>query len=536
MKNLRNILLFLFVAAPHLIMANVRLNGLFADHMVIQQKTNIPVWGWADPNEPIMVKCSWGAEASTKANADGTWKVYVKTPKAGGPFQMTIAGKNSLVINDVLSGEVWLCAGQSNMARKMYNWTKDAKETKYQPIVEAIRHEVANANDPWLRAIEVPPVPSMYEKKKDFKANWRMAIKGHVDSITATGYYFAKVLREKLNVPVGLVQCSMGGTPIESWISEEAYLNSPELKEWAKESRAHVMEIAAEMDRPDYVDEKYEAAYKKWEADGKKGVGPQKSVHPKDDKRVVSTLYNGIIAPVVPYAIKGILWYQGEANSKQRPAMYSTYLEALINGLRKDWGQDDLPFYYAQLANFSARSKERNKGWSIVCDQMRRTLKIPHTGMAVLCDIGEAKDVHPHNKIDVGKRLALWALKNDYGVKVPEVSGPLYQSSTIEEDKIIVTFSHAGSGLMVANKYLTDDAKPSKDALRSFQICSANGVWKAANAKIISKDKIEVSSAEVKNPLYVRYAWSYNPEGVNLYNKEGLPAAVFTTEKYKSKN
>jgi len=243
-------------------------------------------------------------------------------------------------------------------------------------------------------------------------------------------------------------------------------------------------------------------------------------------------LYNGMLSAVVPYAIKGAIWYQGESNAGYMTEHYEDYFSAMIRSWRKEWGRGDFPFYWAQLANFRDPNADplEEDGWASICDQQRRTLKLPNTGMAVLIDIGEAKDIHPRNKPDVGKRLALWALAKDYGIDVPAYSGPLYKISEVKGSKILLRFSQVGSGLMVGSKNLMDDAVEIDEPLKRFQICGKNRAWQWADAMIVSKDTIEVSHPEIAEPVVVRYAWSSNPEGANLYNKEGLPASLFTTE------
>ncbi|NIY16559.1 MAG: hypothetical protein GWM98_17520, partial [Nitrospinaceae bacterium] len=251
-----------------------------------------------------------------------------------------------------------------------------------------------------------------------------------------------------------------------------------------------------------------------------------------------ATIFNGMVNPVIPYAIKGTIWYQGEANSGYNPHRYGRNFRAMISSWRRHWGQGDFPFYFAQLANYGS-PKASSEGWPTVCDQQRRTLGLKNTGMAVLYDIGESRDVHPHNKMDVGRRLALWALKHDYpsaerrgGGKAASIvcSGPLYRSHSITDGKVVVLFDHAGSGLMTGEKPVMDAARETGEPLRFFEICGADRQWKQAQAEITGKDTVTVTHPEVPEPVSVRYGWSKNPEGANLYNKEGLPASIFTTE------
>ncbi|CAH8281444.1 sialate O-acetylesterase [Mariniflexile fucanivorans] len=531
MKLKVKILLFIVAVLPKALFADVKVNAIFSNHMVVQRDTKIPVWGWADPNEKVEVTGSWGKTAAVVTGANGRWRVDLQTPKAGGPYTITISGKNKIVINDVLSGEVWLCTGQSNMDFALGKFLNDSREPQYQPLVEHIRNEVANANDDQLRHIEVLQNTSLFEKQTEFKGEWISAVPNQVNKITATGYFFAKELRKRLNVPIGLVECSWGGTRVQPWISEETYMLDKDLKDYFEATRKEINETIKKMDAKDYVDADYEHALAIWKEKGEKGNKPKPTKHPKDDMQLPATLYNGMLNSIIPYAIKGAIWYQGESNGVYMPNEYEDYFTAMINGWRSDWNQGDFSFYWVQLAGCERANDEADKGWATVNDKLRRSLKLPNTGMAVLYDIGEASDIHPHNKMDAGKRLALWALEKDYNKKVDAVSGPLYKSKKVKGNKIQLQFTEVGSGLTVANKHLLNEAVSVNEPLKTFEIVGEDGKWQPAEAKIISKNKIEVWNAAVSNPTNVRYAWAGYPEGANLYNKEGLPAAVFSTEK-----
>lgn len=525
------LLIPLLALSLNALFADVTLNSLFSDHMVLQHNTTIPVWGWADPKEAIVVTSSWGETLETVTAKDGTWRVSLKTPEAGGPYHLSVTGKNTIVINDILAGEVWLCTGQSNMDFAMKKFINDSREEKYQPLVEYFRNEVATANDPWLRHIEVPQTTSVFEQKKNFDGQWVSVNSEDIGKITATGYFFAKELRKYLNVPVGLVECSWGGTRIQPWLSEEAYNSDEELKTYFEESREKIKKQIEEYGPAnEYVDTSYEGRFQAWKDGGKKTNRPYPKEHPTVSKQIESTLYNGMLSAVIPYGIKGVIWYQGESNSHYLEEEYEKYFTTMIKSWRADWGIGDFPFYWAQLAAYKVNDERSDLGWAMVNDHLRRGMELPNTGMAVLHDIGEAKDVHPHNKMDAGKRLSLWALEKDYGISIPVISGPLYKSSKVVDNTVIVEFSSTGSGLMVGKKELMYDTEMSLAPLKWFQIKGKDGVWKEATAKIISKESVKVYSSEVDQPIAVRYAWSSNPEGANLYNREGLPAAVFTTE------
>lgn len=531
MKLKFKILLFIVFILPIALFADVKVNAIFSNHMVVQRDTKIPVWGWADPNEKVEVTGSWGKSSTTVTRADGKWRLDLQTPKAGGPYTITISGKNKIEISDVLSGEVWLCTGQSNMDFALGKFLNNSKDPQYQTLVEYIRNEVANANDDRLRHIEVLQKTSLFKKQTEFKGQWISAVPNQVNKISATGYFFAKELRKQLNVPIGLVECSWGGTRVQPWISEETYMLDKDMKDYFEANRKETNETIKIMDDKDYVDDNYERALAIWKEKGGKDNKPKPTSHPKEDVQLPATLYNGMLNSIIPYAIKGAIWYQGENNAVYMPNEYEDYFSAMINGWRSDWNQGDFSFYWVQLAGCKRANDEADKGWATVNDKLRRTLKLPNTGMAVLYDIGEESDIHPHNKIDVGSRLSLWALKKDYHKKVAAVSGPLYKSKKIKGNKVQIKFTEVGSGLMVAKKSLLEAAILVSEPLEWFEIVGKDGEWKPAEAKIVSKNKIEVWNTSMNNPVNVRYAWSGYPKGANLYNKEGLPAAVFSTEK-----
>ncbi|MFY0626771.1 MAG: hypothetical protein JXR07_10760 [Reichenbachiella sp.] len=526
------LLILIFVAFPLVSRGNVTLNALFSDHMVVQRETKIPVWGWANPDEKISIKASWGAEAETVAGIDSTWQIKLKTPKAGGPYQINIEGENTIVLEDVLSGEVWLCGGQSNMDHHLSTYTKDAREPQYQPLVDYIREEIKTADDPRLRTMVVPHRTSIHEKKLNFDATWQSVNPEKTGNFSATGYFFAKELRRKLNIPIGIIECARGATRVQPWISEATYMSDEEMKAYFLEEQSKTNKKLAVMNAPNYIDTTYQQALKVWKNKGKTGRKPRPIPHPEQDITIPGTYYNGMVAAIVPYSIKGIIWYQGESNTQYKTDSYEKYFSMLISSWRKDWKQGDFPFYWAQLSAFRESNEDplEENGWASINDQQRRTLKLPKTGMAVTYDIGEAKDIHPHNKMDVGKRLSLWALKNEYGFKDTVYSGPLFKNYKIKNGKIEIIFDQVGAGLMVGEKVLLKETKQDSTTLKRFQIAAEDGQWKWANAVIISKNKISVSHPDIPNPTIVRYAWSENPEGANLYNKEGLPAAVFSTE------
>ncbi|MEO1855927.1 MAG: sialate O-acetylesterase [Rubritalea sp.] len=479
-------IVFAAAALPFCAMADVKPAQIFMDHMVIQRETQAPVWGTADASEPVTVTGSWGESAQTVTRADGTWRVQLQTPAAGGPHTITIKGSNSVELRDVLSGEVWVCSGQSNMDFSLKMLSKVVRNEAYKSVNDYLKHETDTADDHLLRQFTV----SRQSTRTNLKGEWILTKPEQVSAFTATGYFFGRELRRELKVPVGLIKASVGGTVIEPWIPEEGFQSTPEM--------------TAFMNAPHKVPRHQSPTY----------------------------LFNTMVRSVIPYAIKGVIWYQGESNQKKRPALYGTHFETLITYWRRLWGQGNFPFYYAQLANYKGISDEpvEYDNWALICEQQRRALVLENTGMAVLNDIGDPKDGHPKNKIDVGKRLAAWALKKDYGVNLPVWSGPLYQSHEIQDGKVTIRFDHVGSGLMTGSKHLMEATKATNDPLQRFQICGKDRKWQWADARISGKDTVEVSHADIAEPTIVRYAWSINPEGANLYNREGFPASLFTTE------
>ena len=483
-------------STPSVSWADVVPAALFTDHMVIQRETQAPVWGSADAGEKVTVIGSWGESATTTADASGKWMVKLKTPEAGGPHTLTLKGNNTIEINDVLSGEVWFCSGQSNMDFEMRRLAKASEKRtapEHIPAANYIKNEMETACDNNLRQFTVEKIKSAQIPLTTLKGSWVDSSPENNPGFSGTAYFFGRELRKELNVPIGLIKCAVGGTRIELWMPAEAY----------------------------EADQEMTAYFQK-------------------NSKLVSALFNGMVHPVMPYAIRGTIWYQGEANTKYNTLHYGRHFSALISAWRNLWGQGEFPFYFVQLTNYQGREQAsydpsemepvEYDGWPSVCDQQRRTLRMKNTGMVVSSDIGEAHDVHAHNKVDVGKRLALWALKHDYQKPVPVCSGPLYKSHKIVGKQVIIHFDHAGSGLMTGSKTGMEATQETQAPLTYFQICGADRQWKWAQAEITGKDSVTVSHPEVPNPTVVRYAWSTNAKAANLYNKEGLPASIFTTE------
>jgi sialate O-acetylesterase len=461
--------------------AQLRLPAVIGDHMVLQRDAQVPIWGWAPPGETVRVVPGWDSDApvSAVAGADGAWRSSVKTPAAGGPFSITIAaGGASITVNDVLSGEVWLCSGQSNMempvayAHRGYAGVKNWKE------------EVAAADFPRIRLFSVAKAASA-APVRDCKGAWVACSPATVGTFSGTAYFFGRDVHRALDVPVGLIQSAWGGTPAESWTSEEGLRDFPEL---AEPSAAVARARAAGESRPE-------------------------SRPASRPPNTPASLYNGMIAPLVPYAIRGAIWYQGESN-RGRYLQYRSLFPAMIADWRRSFGVGDFPFYYVQIAPFEYRDAPGLSAGLREAQAMTMRV-VPNTGMVATTDVGDPKDIHPKDKQEVGRRLALWALAKTYGRPVA-CAGPVYLSMTIEGDAVRVAFENA-EGLVARGAALT-----------AFEIAGEDRKFVAAEAAIRGPTVV-VRSAAVARPVAVRFAHGDAPEP-NLFNAAGLPAYPFRTD------
>lgn len=476
--------------------ADVRLPAVFSDHMVLQRGTPVPVWGWAEPGEQVTVSVG-GQTRKTTASAAGEWRVTFGKLDPRRTTTLTVRGANTLTVSGVLVGEVWLCSGQSNMAMNVR-------------AVQNAAEERASANWPEIRMFTVENAPAN-EPRRDVKGKWLVASPEAVERFSATAYFFGRHIHKSLDVPVGLINSSVGGTAIELWISAERQKSAPEL--------APLLDLFqradAEFDRVAAA-KQYEEAMSKWTASGKRGRAPVDPVALHGRKYSMGTLFNGMIAPLIPYALRGALWYQGEANTvPERAPFYGRQLRALVEDWRSRWGQGAFPFAWAQLPNFEGPGRN----WPLVREGMMDALSAANTGMGINIDIGEPGDIHPKNKQEVGRRLALWALGAVYG-KPGARSGPLPERHAVEGAEVVVQFRHADGGLTAK------DGEP----LRGFEVAGDDRRWVAASARI-DGERVRVSSPEVARPVAARYAWSNNPS-CNLYNGAGLPASPFRTERW----
>ena len=492
-------------AAP----AEVKLPAVFGEHMVLQRGIALPVWGWETAGGKVTVSIA-GQTRTATADAKGKWSVKLDAMEAGGPHVMKVVGSSTVELADVLVGEVWLCSGQSNMAMSVRGCND------YQ-------QEQAAADLPKIRMMAVARTPAE-TPQEHCKGTWAVCSPQTVGGFSATAYFFGRKLHKDLGVPVGLINSSWGGTPVQSWACIEDQQAEPKLAElmasWKKQLEAY---------DPAAAKARYEKQLAAWQEKAKaaKAAGkraprrPRMAGSPRLSSHRPANLYNGMIAPLAPYAIRGGIWYQGESNAgRYKSSLYGMQLAMMIRNWRRLWGQGDFPFEWVQLPNFRTPQKEpvETSGWVIVQEEMLKTLKVPNTGMAVTIDVGMANNIHPKNKQAVGKRLALWALAKTYGKDVV-ACGPLYKSMSKSGGRITVTFDHVGGGLL---------AKGGK--LEGFALAGPDTKFVWADAKI-EGDKVVVSSAEVKDPAAVRYAWATNPK-CTLFNKAGLPASPFRTDNW----
>ncbi len=524
----------LLISAVNLSAADkVEAVGIFSDNMVLQAGMDVPVWGSAPKGSEVTVEFA-GQKKTAKVDDKGYWMVKLSALKASksGAVMTISCGADKTEIKNVIVGEVWVCSGQSNMAYAM-SGLKVQYDKPVKPLVEAIE----KANLPLLRQYTFKFKTSSKGPVRIMGGVWEICTPKSVDHFTATGFFFGRELLEQLNTPIGLIKVAVGGTPVEAWTPRDVLEKTASGKEyiplWEKQ--------AAEYNEKEAM-AKFESDLKEWEEGNKaaKAAGKKfnkrkpakwRYAHPNFSSHYPSTLFNGMINPIIPYAIAGAIWYQGENNANNNAKYYEESFKSMITAWRKLWNQGDFPFYTVQLANFSKESVSENiSNWAVVREAQRKSLELPNTGMAVIIDVGEAGDIHPRNKIAVGKRLAYWALNKNYGKKDLVYSGPLFKSAKAEGGKIVVTFDEVGGGLMVGKKAdVWAPAEASDAEITQFFVAGKDGKFKPAKVKITGKDTLEVWSESVKEPADVRFAPENNPQGFNLYNKEGLPASPFYT-------
>ena len=495
--------------------ADVRLPQIFGNNMILQQKTSNAVWGFAEPGEKVTVKSSWGSEARAVADKSGRWKILLKTPGHGTGYRLTVQGKNTLTVRNVAIGEVWLCAGQSNMGWRLsavFGGAKDAALANY-PNLRIFRSERKHSHQP----------------QEDCVAKWAPCAPDSAATCSAVSFYFARKLHQELKIPIGIVVQAYAGTPIEGWMPREIQMNDPRTRKDVEETD----KISAAYDITQ-AKKQLERAMQRWKQGERRGK-PVLRTPGNWGHQYPGNIFNGMIHPVRPYGIRGAIWYQGERNAKDVPQAlnYRRQLTLLINYYRSSWYElsggnvaKDFPFYFTQLPSWTPAQEKPvehlEAAWAVNREMMRLVAsEVPNTGMAVSIDTGDVIALHPKNKKPIGLRHAYLALKQVYGKDIV-ANGPLFKKQTIKGNQISLEFDAVGSGLMTA--------RPGK--MNSFAIAGKDRKWHWADAKI-KEDAVVVSSTEVSIPVAVRYAWAMNPSQRNLlYNKEGLPASPFRTDSW----
>ena len=496
--------------------------AFFTDGLVLQQGKPVAIWGKAAADENVSVNFA-GQTKVTQADLEGKWRVTLDPLAANAtPAELTVVGKNTLTLKNILVGEVWLCSGQSNM-----QWTVSQSANSEQ--------EIAAANFPQIRMFNVERATAM-EPTTDVKGTWKEATSANVGPFSAVAYFFGRHLHQVLKVPVGLINTSWGGTRVEAWTSRESLEERPcaaqLLSDW--EGIRQTYDAGAEAKKFEEAKLIWKEKVKVIQAQNEKLPATQKTElpaapRPTDDPNKTphhpAVLFNAMVSPLIPYTLQGAIWYQGESNQK-RAFQYQELLPNMINDWRTRWNEE-FSFYIVQLASFgNGQPITKDAGaadtWAELQEaQYLTAITLPKTGLAVINDIGEEKDIHPKNKQEVGRRLALWALAKDYGKTSTVPSGPLFKNSIIEGSQVRIQFDYVGGGLK------TRDG----GELKHFQIVGADQKWVWAQAKIEGQEII-VSSPQVSAPVGVRYAWAAWPEGANLINAEGLPASPFRTDEF----
>ncbi len=481
--------------------AEVKLPKVLSDHVVLQRDAPIHIWGWADPGEQVTVSLLSQKQTATGDDL-GKWSVYLAPQPAGGPYNITIAGTNTITISDVLIGDVWFASGQSNMEMPLKGFPSSA-------VLKNGAEEIANSTQPQIRLLRVHIRASDYPLSdlKDPDEIWTLCTPDIAADFSAVAYFFGREIQQQEKVPVGLIDDTWGGTPVRAWISLDSLSADsslmPVFQDWSEmaDTTADVPAMLAREKRED------EAA---------KRAGsplPKHSWHPNPSSWAPAYLYNGMIAPLTQFPIKGVVWYQGETDSAiSRAPMYSREFPSMITDWRGKWREGNFPFLFAQISSFTSTESEK---WGIIRDAQRRTLSLANTGMAVTLDVGQADNVHPPDKQTVGHRLALAARDIAYGEHI-EDSGPLFRQVVPEGASMRVWFDHS-EGLTAKG-----------GGLIGFEIAGSDHKFVPASARI-DGDEVLVSAPEVKMPKYVRYAWA-NFSTANLYNSAGLPASTFSSE------
>nr|MBI1232557.1 sialate O-acetylesterase [Cytophagales bacterium] len=468
-------MLLLLVFQAH---AELKLPKVFADHMVLQRELAIPVWGWADAREWVNVEFN-AKKYRVRADKEGKWSLKLDAFSAGGPYTLSVnTKKESVVYSDVLVGDVWLLGGQSNMEWALKNTNNGEDSIKIADYPNIRLFEVGRNLS--LRAIEDVP-----------EAKWSVCSPETVANFSAIGYYFARQIQADLDVPIGLLDINWGGTVSEAWTSDTALKTHADFQQKVQANLAD---------------------------------GPKDFSNPDDRKpnNWPTSLFYGMLEPVIPFGIKGALWYQGESNAP-RAYQYREIFPLMIEDWRSHWGQGDFPFLWVQLANFKQpKEKAEDSDWAELREAQTMALSLPNTGQAVIIDKGEANDIHPRDKWTVGQRLAVAAKKVAYGLEVVH-SGPTYKDMRVEGNSVRISFDNVGSGLVVDDKY---------GYVKGFSVAGSDKVFHWVKGRQ-DGNEIVLDTSKIARPVAVRYGWADNPDDVNLYNKEGLPANPFRTDEWQ---
>lgn len=452
------------------------LSSLFTDNMVLQQNANVAIWGNADKNSKITITPSWNNKTiSTKSNKQGEWKTRIETPSAGGPYSITISNNESIALKNIMIGDVWICAGQSNMEMPMKGFKAQG--------VDGSNLDILKSRNKNIRVITVPR-SSKTEPQNNFEGNWVEASPKTIANFSATGYYFGRLVNEITDIPIGLICVSYGGSCIEAWMSKET---SQQFED---------MPI------------------------------PQPSDEFKSPNRTPTVLYNGMLHPIIGYGIKGAIWYQGETNYRNSQD-YTRLFSTMINEWREQWQQDTFPFYYTQIAPYdydiiTPNEKSERNNSAFLRDAQRLAMDtIPNCGMAVLLDAGEEKNIHPANKKVIGERLAFWALGKTYGIEGFGYKSPTYNEINIKDSTITITFKNIPNGITSYGK-----------EVNLFEVAGEDKVFHPANCNVRRKSVV-LNCDKVRKPVAVRYAFKNYVEA-QIFNTEGLPLTSFRTDNWKS--
>lgn len=500
--NTIGLLLGLMTFLAVMAQAAVKPNGLISDGAVLQQGRRVPIWGTCNPGQKVTV--AFQDQMVLTDAPDGKWIVWLKPLRAGGPFTMTISGEDTVTVQNLLVGEVYVCSGQSNM-----EWPLS--------LAANAQEAIAQSNDPMLRLFTTPYTIAD-SPQHEVSGQWKECGPDTVKNFSAVAYFFGRDLRHALNVPVGLIQSGWGGTPAEAWTRHEALEAEPSLHSILANYDRSVADYQTALKAYQDAQDRYKAEADRAKQEGKEPPKPPSPPGDPHNSNSPSVLYNSKIAPLIPYGIRGVIWYQGESNAG-RAYEYQTLFPTMIRNWRADWGEGDIPFFFVQLAPFLAIKPEpQESAWAELREAQRLTLRLPHTGMAVITDVGDEKDIHPRRKEPVGHRLALAALALVYG-QHDEYSGPTFDSMRIQGNRAVLRFRHAQEGLVAQGGELT-----------GFTIAGPDHKWVNAHAEI-QGDRVVVSSPEVAHPVAVRFGWADYPV-VNLTNRAGLPASPFRTDNF----